>query len=410
MRVSILYVMMKTFDSLNLSMPILQALKSKGYNTPTPVQAEAIPLILEGRDIFGSARTGTGKTAAFALPLLNKLSNQQKVSRHPRALILAPTRELAQQISDNVREYGKHTKLKHTVIYGGVSQKNQVDSLRRGVDIIIATPGRLLDLMQQKHISLHAVNMLILDEADRMLDMGFIPDIKRIAASIPAERQTMLFSATLPDNVRVLANSLLKNPAHVDIQPDTTIDTHTRELVYYIDRTSKTELLERLVIEESIDRSLVFTRTKHGADKLVKLLARKGIMAQAIHGNKSQAQRQKALNQFKSRKLVMLVATDVASRGIDVRELSHVINYDIPEQSETYTHRIGRTGRAGQDGIAYSFCSPDEKSYLYDIQRLAGKNIPVADNHVDLLIDPGVFNAGHAAKKMKGKSSFRRRR
>ncbi len=401
---------MKTFDSLNLSMPIMQALKSKGYNIPTAVQAEAIPLVLEGRDIFCSARTGTGKTAAFALPLLDMLSNNQKVSRHPRALILAPTRELAQQISDNIREYGKYTKLKHTVIYGGVSQKNQVDSLRRGVDIIIATPGRLLDLMQQKHISLHAVSTLILDEADRMLDMGFIVDIKRIAAEIPAERQTMLFSATLPENVRTLAARLLKKPVNVDIKADVATDTHTRELVYYIDRTSKTELLQRLVQEESIDRSLVFTRTKHGADKLVKMLARNGIMAQAIHGNKSQAQRQKALNQFKNRKLVMLVATDVASRGIDVSELSHVINYDIPEQSETYTHRIGRTGRAGQDGVAYSFCSPDEKSYLYDIQRLSGKSIPVADNHVDLLIDPGTFNAGQAGKKMKGKGNFRRRR
>ncbi len=398
---------MKTFEGLNLSMPILQALKSKGYNQPTPIQEESIPLILEGRDIFGSARTGTGKTAAFALPMLDILSRQEKFSRHPRALILAPTRELAQQISDSIKDYGRNTRLKHTVIYGGVSQKNQVDSLRRGVDIVIATPGRLLDLMQQKHISLHAVNFLVLDEADRMLDMGFIPDIRRIAATLPAERQTMLFSATLPQTIRSLAANLLKNPFHVDIQPDASIDTQTRELVYYIDRASKTELLQRLILDESIDRSLVFTRTKHGADKLVKTLARKGIAAQSIHGNKSQSQRQKALNQFKSRQVVMLVATDVASRGIDVSDLTHVINYDIPEQSETYTHRIGRTGRAGQDGAAYSFCSPDEKNYLKDIQKLAGKNIPVGCNHIDLLLDPAEFNANKSRRK-PAKRSFRR--
>ncbi len=399
--------MMKTFDSLNLSMPILQALKSKGYKQPTPIQEQAIPLILEGRDIFGSARTGTGKTAAFALPMIDILGGQKKLSRHPRALILAPTRELAQQISDSIKDYGRHTKLKHAVIYGGVSQKNQVDSLRRGVDIVIATPGRLLDLMQQKHLSLHAISLLILDEADRMLDMGFIPDIRRIAAAIPSERQTLLFSATLPLSIRQLAANLLNDPFHVDIQPDESIDTHTRELVYFLERTSKAELLQRLITDESIDRSLVFTRTKHGADKLVKTLARKGIAAQSIHGNKSQAQRQKALDQFKKRKLVMLVATDVASRGIDVSDLTHVINYDIPEQSETYTHRIGRTGRAGQDGAAYSFCSPDEKNYLKDIQKLSGKNIPVGSNHVDLLLDPADFNTSRSRKKA-GKRAFRR--
>lgn len=376
---------MTTFESLKLTMPILQALNSKGYTQPTPVQAQAIPLVLEGRDVFGSARTGTGKTAAFALPLLQILDEKPKNSRHARVLILAPTRELAQQISDSISTYGKHTSLRHTVIYGGVSQQPQVASLRRGTDIIIATPGRLLDLVQQKHLSLHAVEHLVLDEADRMLDMGFINDIRRICALLPDQRQSLLFSATLSQAIKALAATLLKQPVSIDIEPDTTLDTFTKEQVYFISRTSKADLLQHLVEEESIERSLVFTRTRRGADRLVKSLVKKGILAQAIHGDKSQAQRLRALNQFKSRKLNMLVATDVASRGIDVSDLSHVINYDIPEQTETYTHRIGRTGRAGLDGIAYSFCSPEEKSYLKDIQRFTGKNIPVAEHPYAML-------------------------
>lgn len=361
-------------------MPILQALNSKGYQYPTPVQEKAIPLILSGRDIFGSARTGTGKTAAFALPLIQLLSTKQAVSKHPRALILAPTRELAQQISDSIREYGQQTRLRQAVIYGGVSQKPQVASLQKGPDIIIATPGRLLDLINQKYISLHNISYLVLDEADRMLDMGFIHDIKRICAYLPAERQSLLFSATLSPEIKKLASILLKDPVSIDIEPDHTIDTYTNEQVYFIDKASKVKLLQHLVQEEQIERSLVFTRTRRGADKLVKALAKNGIMAQAIHGDKSQAQRQSALNRFKSRKLSMLVATDVASRGIDVYDLSHVINYDIPEQTETYTHRIGRTARAGKNGIAYSFCSPEERSYLADIQKFTGKSITVGSH------------------------------
>ncbi len=368
---------MTTFQNLNLSAPLLQALKGKGYKTPTPVQEKAIPVILQGRDIFGSARTGTGKTAAFGLPLLDLLENKQKAGRHPRALILAPTRELAEQISESIRTYGKHTRISHTVIYGGVSQKEQVAALRKGKDIIVATPGRLLDLIQQKYLSLHAVEHFILDEADRMLDMGFINDIKKISAMLPDNRQSMMFSATLLPAVKKLAATMLRNPVSVDIEPDTTLDSFTKEQVYHIGRASKAALLQHLVREEGIDRTLVFTRTRRGADKLVKSLAREGIMAQAIHGDKSQNQRQRALNQFKSHKLSMLVATDVASRGIDVSDLSHVINYDMPEQEETYTHRIGRTGRAGKDGIAYSFCSPEEKLLLKGIQRFTGKNIPV---------------------------------
>lgn len=361
-------------------MPILQALNGKGYKQPTPVQEQAIPPILAGRDIFGSARTGTGKTAAFALPLIQLLSNKQRNAKHPRALILAPTRELAQQISESIRTYGQQTRLRQVVIYGGVSQQGQLVSLRKGSDIIVATPGRLLDLINQKYISLHAVEHLVLDEADRMLDMGFINDIKRICAYLPAERQSLMFSATLPPEIKKLASNLLNEPVHIDIVPDHSLDTYTREQVYFIDKASKINLLQHLVQEERIERSLVFTRTRRGADRLVKALAKKGIMAQAIHGDKSQAQRLKALNQFKNNRLSMLVATDVASRGIDVQDLSHVINYDIPEQTETYTHRIGRTARAGLDGTAYSFCSPDEKSYLKDIQKYIGKSIPVGEH------------------------------
>jgi len=371
---------MTTFDSLQLTKPILQALKSKGYTHTTPVQAEAIPHILEGRDIFGSARTGTGKTAAFALPLIQLLSEKQNNSKHPRALMIAPTRELAQQISESIRAYGKHSRIRQTVIFGGVSQQPQVTALRKGVDVVVATPGRLLDLINQKHLSLHAVEHLVLDEADRMLDMGFIHDIKRICALLPAKRQSLLFSATLSPEIKKLAASLLTNPVSIDIEPDHTLDTYTREQVYFIDKSSKTSLLQHLVVEEGIERSLVFTRTRRGADRLVKALAKKGIMAKAIHGDKSQNQRLSALNQFKSRKLSMLVATDVASRGIDVQDLSHVINYDLPDQTETYTHRIGRTARAGQDGTAYSFCSPDEKVYLKDIQKFTGKSIQVGEH------------------------------
>lgn len=361
-------------------MPILQAIKSKGYTQPTPIQEQAIPFILKGNDIFGSARTGTGKTAAFAIPILQLMHEQKNSSRKVRALILAPTRELAQQISDSISDYGKNTGLKHTVVYGGVSQRPQVDSLRRGTDIIIATPGRLLDLINQRYINLGHIEFLILDEADRMLDMGFINDIKRICAMVPEKRQTLFFSATLSSDVKKLAGNLLKNPVSVDIKPDKSMDTVTTEHVYHIDRGSKTDLLKFLVEDKHIEHSLVFTRTKRGADRLAKSLEKIGIQAQAIHGDKSQAQRTRALDHFKSRKVHMLIATDVASRGIDVSDLTHVINYDIPEHSETYTHRIGRTGRAGHDGIAYSFCSPEEKLLLRDIQRFTGKNIPVSEH------------------------------
>jgi ATP-dependent RNA helicase RhlE len=368
---------MTHFERLHMTSPLLKALSALGYTQPTPIQEMAIPVILQGRDIFGSAQTGTGKTAAFALPLLQLMHQNQSPSRQARTLVLAPTRELAQQIHESFLAYGKHLGFRQVVIYGGVSQKPQVDALRKGVDIIIATPGRLLDLIQQGHARLQYVQHLVLDEADRMLDMGFIADIRRLCAMVPDKRQTLFFSATLAPNVKKLAADLLHQPVSIDIKPDLHQKAHTREQVYFIERTSKTSLLSHLVQEERIDRSLVFTRTKRGADRLVKALAKKGIQAWAIHGDKSQAQRLKALEQFKNSRVSMLIATDVAARGIDIRDLSHVINYDIPAQSDTYIHRIGRTGRAGQDGIAYSFCSPEEIAQLKDIQKFSGRKIPV---------------------------------
>ena len=358
-------------------MPILQALKSKGYEIPTLIQQKAIPLILEGRDIFGSAQTGTGKTAAFALPILQLLSGKPSPSKHVRALVLAPTRELAEQISQNFHAYGKHLGLKHVVIYGGVSQHGQTTALRKGVDIIVATPGRLLDLMNQKFIDLSHVECFVLDEADRMMDMGFINDIKRIASKVPASRQTLFFSATLPVEIKRLASSLLRNPATVEIKPEAKSHTLIAQRVYFVDKKDKTDLLCQLIKSESINHSLVFTRTRRAADRLCKALNKAGVHAQAIHGDKSQGQRQRALDAFKDRKIKVLVATDVASRGIDVKELPFVINFDLPDQSESYTHRIGRTGRAGSSGMAISFCSPEERGYLKDIQKFIGQQIPM---------------------------------
>ena len=374
---------MNSFEGLNLSSPILQALKSKGYTEPTPVQQKAIPLIFEGNDLFGSAQTGTGKTAAFALPLLQLMSTRKASHRNVRTLVLAPTRELAMQISDSFNSYGKNLGLKHTVIYGGVSQRQQTMALKRGVDTIIATPGRLLDLMEQGFIKLNDVEFLVLDEADRMLDMGFIHDIKRIVSKVPAKRQTLLFSATIPSAIKKLAHDLLRNPSSVDIKPEKSETKLVKQQVYLVDKNDKTGLLCKLIDDEPISHALIFTRTRRGADKLVKALSQKGIRSQAIHGDKSQNQRQRVLADFKSKKVLMLVATDVASRGIDVKELSHVINYDMPEQSDTYTHRIGRTGRAGAEGVALSFCSREERGLLKDIQKYSSQNISVVNHASD---------------------------
>ncbi|MCX6305719.1 MAG: DEAD/DEAH box helicase [Bacteroidetes bacterium] len=371
------------FENLNLIQPLLNAVNKKGYLNPTPIQEKAIPTILQGKDIFGCAQTGTGKTAAFALPILQLLETEKDRNqrRAVRALILAPTRELVAQISEEFNTYGKGLDIRLVTIYGGISQKAQTQALHNGVDIIVAAPGRLLDLMNQGFVHLDKVEYLVLDEADRMLDMGFINDIRKITAKLPAKRQTMLFSATAPDEIRKLATSLLHNPVQLNLSPNTMPPILVSQSVYHVKKENKKLLLTYVLNNDLVKNVLIFTRTKHGADKVVKDLIRNGIKAQAIHGNKSQSARDKALKDFKNRSIRVLVATDVASRGIDVDKLSHVINYEIPEQAETYVHRIGRTGRAGETGAALSFCSADERPYLKNIHKLIHKNIDVVTSH-----------------------------
>jgi len=367
-----------TFENLKLLPQILTSLKAKGYTVPTPIQQKAISVILEGRDILGSAQTGTGKTAAFALPILQKLFESKANQRKGiKTLILAPTRELAQQISDSFRDYGRGLHLKHTVIYGGVSQRPQTDALRSGVDIVIATPGRLLDLINQGYVRLNTIEFFVLDEVDRMLDMGFITDIKKIIHDLPAKKQTIFFSATMPNEIKKISDSLLQHPVMVQVNPGLSAATTVKQQVYFIDKGSKKDLLNHFLAKEVKPHVLVFTRTKRGADKLVKSLIADGVKAEAIHGDKSQGTRQRALGAFKKRTVSMLVATDVASRGLDITDISHVINFDLPEDAETYVHRIGRTGRAGASGIAISFCSQDERGLLRDIQKLAKNNIEI---------------------------------
>ena len=373
-----------SFESLNLIAPLLKAVQTEGYTEPTPIQAEAIPIVLQQRDLLGCAQTGTGKTAAFAIPILQLLHAEPKPSFGPKyikTLILTPTRELAIQIGESFTAYGRHTGIRHTVIFGGVPQKSQTDALRAGVDILIATPGRLLDLINQKFINLHHIKIFVLDEADRMLDMGFINDVKKTIAYLPAKRQTLLFSATMPPEIAKLADSILVHPAKVSVTPDELTVDAIEQSVYFVPKNAKKALLIYLLKDRTIISALVFTRTKHGADKLVRDLVRSGIQAEAIHGNKSQNNRQRALENFKSKRTRVLVATDIAARGIDIDELSHVINYDIPNIPETYVHRIGRTGRAGLSGIALSFCDYDEKEFLRDIQKLIGKPIPTVNDH-----------------------------
>ncbi len=371
-----------SFEKLNLIEPILRALKTEGYTSPTPIQEEAIPVVLKGRDLLGCAQTGTGKTAAFAIPVLQILSNTKHTGfNHIRALILTPTRELAVQIGDSFTAYGKYTGLRHTVIFGGVSQHSQAEALKRGVDIVIATPGRLLDLMSQRLVHLQHIKMFVLDEADRMLDMGFINDVKKVIAHLPAKRQTLFFSATMPPVILKLADSILFEPVNVEVTPVSSTVDKIKQSVYYVTKSDKKNLLAYLLKDKAIESALVFTRTKHGADKVTKDLVKSGIKAAAIHGNKSQNARQNALNGFKARQIRVLVATDIAARGIDVDNLSHVINYELPNVPETYVHRIGRTGRAGMSGIAMSFCDGEEKAYLKDIQKLIGIQIQVVDAH-----------------------------
>ncbi|QJD94950.1 DEAD/DEAH box helicase [Mucilaginibacter robiniae] len=372
------------FQDLNLIEPILKALETEGYTQPTPIQEQSIPIILQRRDLLGCAQTGTGKTAAFSIPLLQLLYQERTQHKEPKAikaLILTPTRELAIQIDESLAAYGRHTGLKHLVIFGGVSQNPQTDALKKGVDILVATPGRLLDLVSQGFIHLNHIKFLILDEADRMLDMGFVNDVKKIIARVPAKRQTLFFSATMPNEIQQLADTILNNPEKVEVTPvSSTADTIQQE-VYFVDKGDKKALLNHILKDKSIETVLVFTRTKHGADKVVKDLSRAGITAEAIHGNKSQNARQRALTNFKNRTTRVLVATDIAARGIDVDDLTHVINFELPNVPETYVHRIGRTGRAGASGIALSFCDEEEKEYLKDIHKLIAKNIPVNEAH-----------------------------
>jgi len=373
-----------TFQELQLSAPILHALHGEGYTHPTPIQEQAIPFVLQGRDLFGCAQTGTGKTASFAIPIiqmLDKGETNNKSYKYIKALILTPTRELATQIDKSFSSYGKHTSLKHEVIFGGVSQSLQMNALKGGTDILTATPGRLLDFIHQGYINLEDLQFFVLDEADRMLDMGFIHDIKKIIQILPKERQTLFFSATLPPQIAKLANSLLRNPVHVEVTPVATTAEKIEQSVYMVNKQDKPSLLVHLLKEEQINRVLVFSRTKHGADKIAKFLNRQNIKADALHGNKSQNAREYALDSFKKGHLKVLVATDIAARGIDVDDLSHVVNFDLPDVAETYVHRIGRTGRAGKDGIAFSFCDHEERDNLKEINKLTKQLIPVVENH-----------------------------
>jgi len=396
-----------SFENLNLIEPILRALKTEGYTIPTPIQQQAIPIILQQRDLLGCAQTGTGKTAAFAIPTLQLLyqnRQQHKEQKSIKVLVLTPTRELAIQIEESFAAYGRHTGLKHTVIFGGVSQNPQVDALRRGVDILTATPGRLLDLIQQGFVRLDQLKVLILDEADRMLDMGFVHDVKRIIAKVPARRQTLFFSATMPKEIQSLADSILHNPAKVEVTPVSSTADTIQQALYYVDKNDKKALLAFILKDKDIKSALVFTRTKHGADKVVKDLHKIGVTAEAIHGNKSQNARQRALTNFKNKTTRVLIATDIAARGIDIDELTHVINYEIPNIPETYVHRIGRTGRAGANGIALSFSDHEEKEFIRDIQKLIGKSIPVEEGH-PYPMNPDSRPAAPAESKQGGQRS-----
>jgi ATP-dependent RNA helicase RhlE len=373
-----------TFQELDLIEPISKALTEEGYTTPTPIQSKAIPLILKQRDLLGCAQTGTGKTAAFAIPILQLLESRpldKWEKARIRTLILTPTRELAIQIGESFAAYGRHTRIKHTVIFGGVGQKPQTDALQKGVDVLIATPGRLLDLINQGFIKLNQLEIFVLDEADRMLDMGFVHDVKKVIKLLPAKRQSLFFSATMPPAIMTLADTILTNPSKVEVTPISSTADTIKQSLFYVNKSDKNSLLLHILSDQTIATALVFTRTKHGADKVVKVLRKAGVTSEAIHGNKSQNARQNALKNFKSQTTRVLVATDIAARGIDVDDLTHVINFEIPNIPETYVHRIGRTGRAGAKGTALSFCDVEEKPYLKDIHKLIAKNIPVVKDH-----------------------------
>ena len=379
-----------SFKHLNLIEPLLKALDNEGYTIPTPIQEQAIPIILDRKDLLGCAQTGTGKTAAFALPILQLLcedtagiSEDTRPGGHRpiRALVLTPTRELAIQIDESFAAYGKYTGMKHTVIFGGVPQHSQVQALQRGVDILVATPGRLLDLIDQRYVNLQHIRYFVLDEADRMLDMGFIHDVRKLLTKLPAKKHSLFFSATMPPEIQKLASTILVNPLKVEVTPASTTAETVQQSIYFVEKKDKRSLLLHVLKDGSIGTALVFTRTKHGADKVAQGLVRAGIRAEAIHGNKSQNARQRALENFKSRHTRILVATDIAARGIDIDDLTHVINYELPNVPETYVHRIGRTGRAGASGTALSFCDQEEGEYLRDIQKLISRSIPVIEDH-----------------------------
>lgn len=376
------------FKDLSLIEPLLRALETEGYESPTPIQEQAIPPVLEGRDLLGCAQTGTGKTAAFALPILQRLhadsqntQHNQQNGRKIRTLILTPTRELAIQIGESFTAYGRHTNVRNLVIFGGVSQHSQTKALQRGVEVLIATPGRLIDLMNQGFVNLRDLSIFVLDEADRMLDMGFIHDVKKVIAKLPAKRQTLFFSATMPTEISGLAGSILTNPVHVAVTPVSSTAEKIDQSVYFVEKQDKRSLLIHLLNDPAIKSALVFSRTKHGANKIALDITKAGIGAEAIHGNKSQNARQAALSGFKGGRIRVLVATDIAARGIDIDDLTHVINFDLPNIPETYVHRIGRTGRAGASGTAYSFCDGEELAYLKDIQKLTGQLVPVVEDH-----------------------------
>ena len=393
---------MTSFAGLDLAQPILRAIADEGYTTPTPIQCKSIPPLLEGRDLLGVAQTGTGKTAAFALPLLHRLADNAGKShpRQPLALILAPTRELAGQIGDSFRTYGRHLRLRTGVVFGGVSIRRQIQTLARGVHVLVATPGRLIDLMNRGDLRLDAVEVFILDEADRMLDMGFIRDVKKITAALPKRRQTLLFSATMPKSVQGLAADLLSNPVRVEAAPASTTVEKVDQMVLFVPKDKKRALLGELLNDKDMARVLIFTRTKHGANRVARHLHDRGIHSDAIHGNKAQNARQRALDGFRSGRIRALVATDIAARGIDVEGVTHVINFDLPNDPESYVHRIGRTARAGAAGIAISFCDSGERAHLRDIEKTIRQNVPVIEDHpyhaAEIANDTGQTNRGPA--------------
>ncbi len=392
-----------SFKDLNLIPPLERALAKQGYTTPTPIQSKSIPSLLLGKDLIGIAQTGTGKTAAFALPILQRMTE-----KHPKViktLVLAPTRELAAQIGESFSVYGEFLNFRHTVIFGGVNQKRQVQALSQGVDIVIATPGRLLDLLNQRKLNLNSVEFFVLDEADRMLDMGFIHDIRKIITRLPQKRQSLFFSATMSPKINQLAKSLLKNPVHVETATQATTIELTKQYVFFIDQPSKKNLLLKLLRQKHLTSVLIFTRTKHKANKVASFLSRNNISSNAIHGNKSQNQRTKAINDFKTGRIKVLVATDIAARGIDINNISHVINFELPNEPEIYVHRIGRTARAGAEGTAFSFCSAEERNYLRDIERLIRKKIEIMNHE---LHSEAAKNATGTAAKPPSRKSFGR--